>query len=94
MENKNAFEGGVTERQTKTRLPTGEVVDAFEVPVEESIERWSEYKLEDGTIFRVKINVISVTRVPGMWDARGNPFYTMSAVPVMGIVDAPEHLRE
>jgi hypothetical protein len=84
----------MAERPTKVTLPGGQVADAFEVPVEESIERWSELKLEDGSILRVKINVITVTRVQGMWDAQGNPFYAVNAAPVMAVVDAPENLRK
>jgi hypothetical protein len=84
----------VAERKTKATLPTGQEVDAFEVPVEESTERWSEFKLEDGTIIRAKMNVISVTRVPEMWDPQGNPFYAINAAPVLALVDVPERLRK
>lgn len=84
----------MAERKTKTTLPTGQVVDALEVPVEESIERWSEFKLEDGTVFRVKMNIVAVTRVPEMWDAQGNPFYAVNGAPVMVMVEVPERLRK
>jgi hypothetical protein len=84
----------VAERPTKTTLPDGKVVDASEVPVTESIERWSEFKLEDGTTIRAKMTVLSVARVPGMWDPQGNPFYTVNGAPVMIIAESPPHLRK
>jgi len=84
----------MVERKTKIKLPTGQVVDGFEVPVEESTERWSEYKLEDGSILRVKINIITVTRIPEMWDNQGHPFYSINAAPLMAIVESPERLRK
>jgi hypothetical protein len=85
----------MAERKTKVKLqPTGQEVDAFEVPVEESTERWSELKLEDGTMLRVKINVITVHRVPDTWDPQGNPFYVLNMAPVIAIVEAPERLRK
>lgn len=84
----------MAERKTKTTLPTGAVVDAFEVPVEEATERWSEYKLEDGTIIRAKMNVITVIRVPEMWDPQGNPFYVVNGSPVIAIIESPDRLRK
>jgi hypothetical protein len=84
----------VSERPTKATLPGGSVVDAVEIPIEESLERWSELKLEDGSILRVKMAVVSVSRVQGMWDPQGNPFYMVNMSPVMAVVEAPEHLRK
>lgn len=88
------IEGIVAERTAKVKLPTGQEVDAFEVPVDESSERWSEFKLEDGTIFRVKMSVLTVHRVPHMWDPQGNPFYMMNLAPVIAIIESPERLRK
>jgi hypothetical protein len=83
----------VAERREKLKLPTGQEVEAFEVPIEESSERWSEFKLEDGTIFRVKMTVLTVHRVPDTWDPQGNPFYMMNLAPVITIIESPERLR-
>jgi len=84
----------MVERKTRVKLPTGQEVDAFEVAVEESLERWTEVKLEDGTRFRAKMNILVVHRVPDQWDPQGNPFYTITAAPVMAIIEAPENLRK
>lgn len=88
------IEGIVAERKAKVKLPTGQEVDAFEVPVDELSERWSEFKLEDGTIFRVKMSVLTVHRVPDMWDPQGNPFYVTNLTPVIAIIESPERLRK
>jgi hypothetical protein len=84
----------MSERPTTATLPGGKVVDAVEVPIEESLERWSELKLEDGSTLRVKMTVISVSRIQGMWDPQGNPLYMVNMSPVMAVVEAPEHLRK
>jgi hypothetical protein len=51
----------MAERKTKVQVVPGDpLVNGVEVPVEESTERWSEYKLEDGSIIRLK-QVLMVT---------------------------------
>ena len=79
---------------TKVTLPTGQIADGVEVPIEEANERWSEIKLEDGTIIRVKLNVISAVRVPGQYDQVGNPMYVMNMTPTIAIHSVPENLRK
>jgi S-adenosylhomocysteine hydrolase len=84
----------VAERKVKIKNPvTGEVVDAIDVPIEEARERWNEYTLEDGTVVRAKINLVSASRVPDMYDATGNPMYIMNATQSFAVVEAPERLR-
>ncbi len=83
--------------ERKTKIPllgTNQVVDGFDVPVEESNERWSEFKLEDGTTFKIKMTVVSAVRVDGQFDAQGNPMYVMNMTPIMALVDVPERLRK
>jgi hypothetical protein len=75
-------------------LPTGGIGEGVEVPVEESIERWSEIKLEDGTIIRLKVTMISAVRIPGQYDQIGNPMYVMNMAPTIAIVSVPENLRK
>jgi hypothetical protein len=84
----------MVERNTRVTLPTGQIADGIEVPIEESIERWSEIKLEDGTIIRVKTSVISAVRVPGQYDQMGNPMYVMNMAPTIAILSVPEELRK
>jgi hypothetical protein len=84
----------LAERNTKVMLPTGGIGEGVEVPVEESIERWSEIKLEDGTVIRLKVTVISAVRIPGQYDQVGNPMYVMNMAPTVAIVSVPENLRK
>ncbi len=84
----------MAERMTKVTLPTGQIADGIEVPIEESNERWSEIKLEDGTIIRVKLSMVSVVRVPGQYDQVGNPMYIMNMTPTIAILSVPENLRK
>ena len=84
----------MVERITKVTLPTGKIADGIEVPIEELNERWSEIKLEDGTIIRIKLSLISAVRVPGQYDQVGNPMYIMNMTPTIAILSVPEELRK
>lgn len=75
-------------------LPDGKPGVGVDVPITESTERWSEFKLEDGTIFRAKMNVLSVARVDGQFDQVGNPLYTTNMAPTISIIHVAEHLRK
>ncbi len=83
----------MAERKTKVNVG-GRSLNGFEVPIESSNEKWSEFKLEDGTLIRAKINVVAVVRVEGEYDQNGNPLYTMNMAPVIAILDTPESLRK
>jgi hypothetical protein len=84
----------MSERRVTVTLPSGENVEAAEVEVEESTERWSEFRLRDGTILRGKVTILSVTRVDGHYDPQGNPMYQMNISPVMAVSNVPERLRK
>lgn len=84
----------MVERTTKVTLPTGQIADGIEVPIQDSNERWSEITLEDGTIIRVKLSMVSVVRVPGQYDQVGNPMYIMNMTPTIAILSVPENLRK
>ena len=70
------------------------MVDGSEVPIIESTERWTELRLEDGTILRVKPNVLSAVRIDDNYDQDGNPLYAIKGSQTMTIVSTPEHLRK
>jgi hypothetical protein len=83
------------ERKVKFAMPPdGKIVEGFEVPVVESTERWTEVKLEDGSILRIKPSVLSAVRVPGQWDPDDNPMYVLKATNAMVVTEAPEHLKK
>ena len=50
------------ERRVKVPDPEGNIVDGIDVPIMESSEKWNEYTLEDGTVFRIKLSVLSAAR--------------------------------
>lgn len=84
----------VTERKQKIQLvPGGPSVDAVEVSVDESSEKWSEYKLSDGSRIRLKQVLMEVSRVDGTFDQEGNPLYVIKAQPVMAVVEVKDKLK-
>jgi hypothetical protein len=83
----------VPEKKASVQLPTG-MAEGFDVPIITSTEKWSEIQLEDGTVLRIKPNVISAIRVNGQYDQDGNPMYAIKSSQVMAVVSAPDHLRK
>jgi hypothetical protein len=83
------------ERRIKAPMQVGgKPVDAFEVPILESTERWTELTLEDGAVIRLKPMIVGVIRVEGQWDQEGNPIYAIKGGPnLMSIVSVPERLK-
>lgn len=82
------------EKKTKVQTPTGQLIDAVEVGVSESTERWTDITLEDKTVIRIKPVVIGAARIEGQYDQEGNPLYTIKVNQIMTIVSAPDHLRK
>lgn len=58
-------------------------VDGYDIPVAESIERWSEVKLEDGMTLRAKISIVGAIKLTDRVDAQGNPVYLLNAAPII-----------
>jgi hypothetical protein len=56
-----------------------------EIEVVEAKEAWSEYRLADGTVLRVKPIMIAVTRVDGAETADGEPVYNMKSTLVTDV---------
>ena len=78
------------ERKVKIPMPDGKVLDGFEVPVLESTERWTEIKLEDGSVLRVKPSIIAAIRILGQWDQENNPLYVLKATNTMMCAESAE----
>jgi hypothetical protein len=81
------------ERRGKAYIEGQGTVEGVEIGVSESIERWTEVKLDDGSVVRLKVVVIGALRLDGRYDPEGNPVYTLKVNPIMAVVSAPEHLR-
>lgn len=85
----------MAERKLKVQLvPGGPSLDAVEISVDDSSEKWSEYKLSDGSRIRVKQVLMEVSRVDGQFDQEGNPLYVIKAQPVMAILEVPDKLKK
>jgi hypothetical protein len=75
--------------------PGGQLVDGFEVPILESVERWTELTLEDGAVIRIKPMVLGVVRLDNQWDQENNPLYAIrGGQNVMTIVSVPDRLKK
>lgn len=75
-------------------LPEGGTGEGVEIGVTESTERWSEVSLEDGTILRIKMTLLSAIRLDDRYDAEGNPIYVAKGQPVTAIVSIPQELKK
>jgi hypothetical protein len=60
-----------------------------EIEVIEAKERWSEYRLADGTTMRIKSVVIAVFREDGHQTPDGEPVYNMKSTLITDIRTAP-----
>jgi hypothetical protein len=78
----------------KMNIPGLGMVEGTEVTLIESIERWTELKLDDGSVLRIKPVVISILRIDGRYDPQGNPMYVLQAGQTMALASVPEHLRK
>ncbi len=84
------------EKRIKVPFPTpqSQPIDGHEVPIVQSTERWSEVTLEDGSVLRVKPNVISAVRIDNQYDQDGNPAYLIRTSQTMAVASAPPNLRK
>jgi hypothetical protein len=82
------------ERKTRIVIPPDTApTDGWDVPIVESIDRWSELTLEDGSILRVKPIIGGVVRVPGRFDTDGNPVYVLRGAITMAVVETADRLK-
>jgi hypothetical protein len=59
--------------------------NSTEIEVIDAKERWSEYRLADGTTMRIKSVVIAVFREDGHQTADGEPVYNMKSTLITDI---------
>jgi len=60
-----------------------------EVEMLEAKERWSEYRLADGTTLRLKPVVIAIFRAEGQLTQDGEPVYNMKSTLITDVRAAP-----
>lgn len=73
----------------RLNLQSGETVEGTFIGVIESTERFTDIKLEDGTILKAKLSVAEVARVDGRWDDDGNPLYFVKSQTVITVAKTP-----
>ena len=81
-------------RKQKGKDRFGKDVEGTVVGVLESIERFSEVTLEDGTILKTKLTTIEAIRMDGHWDIDGNPLYNIKSTNIVAISESPEELKK
>ena len=79
-------------QEQKARIKVqGQIKHGRLVPIQESTERWTELRLEDGTTIRMKPVATRVVRLPRQYDGNGSPIYVVQSTNVLDVA-APEHL--
>ena len=73
--------------------PADAASTALDVDVTEAREVWSEYRLSDGTVLRIKPVMITISRVDGEHTIEGDPVYNMKSTLVTD-VRAPQELKK
>ena len=63
------------------------------VLVSESIERFSDVKLDDGTVLRMKAIAIEAERLLNQWTPDGDPIYNVKSHTVVMVKEAPASLK-
>jgi hypothetical protein len=66
-------------------LAVSTMLSSTEVEVLEAREAWSEYRLADGTVLRVKPIMIAVSRVDDAEAINGEPVYNMKSTLVTDV---------
>ena len=72
----------------------GVSVEGTVVPILESIERFGQVKLEDGSVIQAKLTVVEAIRIEDQWDNEGNPAYVVKSHNVIQVIESPPHLRK
>ena len=73
---------------------TGETIHAETVDIEEITEKPIIIKLADGTVLRIRVDVVEVVRFKDQWDQDGHPVYNMKSGTLLAVLDSPEHLQK
>lgn len=82
------------EIKSKVVLPDGSIKEGVDVAIDESNERWSEVKLKDGVILRIKFSIIQIIKVEGEFDKEGSPVYAVKGAPLITVAFLPDALRK
>jgi hypothetical protein len=81
-------------QKRKIQDPSGKLVDGTQVDILESTERFSDVKLEDGTVLRMRVMVHEVARFDDLWDNSGNPMYSVNSATVVVVKEASQTFKK
>ena len=73
---------------------TGKLVEATVVDIEEIREKPITIHLSDGTVLRLRADVVEVCRFEGEWDRDGHPLYNVRSGNILSVLESPEDLRK
>jgi hypothetical protein len=76
-----------------SEIRTESLPGTTEIEMLEAKERWSEYRLADGTTLRLKPVMIAIFRAEGQYTQDGEPVYNMKSTLITD-VRAPEALTK
>ena len=83
-------------RKRTTVDERGQSAEGTVVPVDETTERWTLVRLDDGTTFRIKVVVDEAIRLDGRRDKDGNPVYSVishNVIRDLQSVDTVKHMK-
>jgi hypothetical protein len=72
--------------------PDGRTLPAERVEVSRATEPFATYRLEDGTVVRARMIVLSALRATGAYGTDGKPVYAFVTQQVFDVVSAPDAL--
>ena len=84
----------MAERKITVTTPDGKQAEAYEVSVDESLDRWCDLTLEDGTVLKIKPVVESAVRLVDQFDPEGNPIYLIRSGFATIISSVPDRLMK
>ncbi len=75
----------MTERKVTVRDQTGNEVSGTVIDIIESVERFSEIKLSNGWVLKVKHVAVEVVQLDGLTDQEGNPVFQVKGANIINV---------
>ncbi len=74
----------------KVAFPDGTVSDVVDVQIKDEKTPWNKFVLDDGTVVRMRLNVVGVQRALEKWNDAGDPIYRIQHDVTIRIQVKPE----
>jgi len=68
--------------------------DGVPVEVDVSTERWSDYKLSDGTVVKAKVTIVGAVRLNQFDPNNNRPVYAIEATMTTVVSEVPQELMK